>query len=126
MAAMSFSRSCIDLGRILKRKDGLNKLKIAPFQLGATRKSVDLLSEAVVLDFSFPFHLGMLQKGFELFDLTLKRTAFILCIMGTIGLSKSTWKIAQCTHLFAVSLGSTPQPVVPRPHRPSQLSSAED
>jgi len=84
MAAMSFSRSCIDLGRILRRKSGLNKLKTAPFQLGATRKSVDLLGKAVVFDFSFPFHLGMFQKGFELFDLTLKRTAFILYTIGTI------------------------------------------
>ena len=71
----------------------------------------------------------MLQKGLELFNLTLKRTAFVLCIMGTIGMSKSTlenkYKIALCTHLFAVSLGSTPQPAVPLPHTPLQLSSAE-
>jgi hypothetical protein len=90
MAAMSFSRSCIDLGMILRRKGGLNKHKIAPFQLGTTWKSVDLLGEAVVFDFSSPFHLGMLQKGFELFNLTFKGTAFILCTMGTIGMSKST------------------------------------
>jgi len=49
MAAMSFSRSCIDLEGILRRKGGLNKLEIALSQLGATQKSVDLLSEAVVL-----------------------------------------------------------------------------
>jgi hypothetical protein len=80
MAAMSFSRSCIDLERVSTRKGDRNNFKkVALFQLSATRKSIDLLSEAIVFDFSLPFDLGMFQKGFELFDLTLERTTFILC-----------------------------------------------
>ena len=52
---------------------------VIPFQLGTTRKGIDLLCEAIVFDLSLPFHLGMFQEGFELFDLTLKRTVFVLC-----------------------------------------------
>jgi hypothetical protein len=57
-------------------------LNVAPFQLGATGKSIDLFSEAIVFDFPLPFHLGMFQKGFELFDLALERTMLILCKTG--------------------------------------------
>lgn len=67
----------------------------------------------------------MFQKGFELLDLALKGTMFILCKTGPSEWASRPVETAMYTHLFAVSRGSTPQPVAPQPHTPSRLSSAE-
>jgi hypothetical protein len=72
MAAISFSKSCIELeGRQHEKVIAANR-KTTPLQLGTTRKSIDFLSENIVFYFLLPLFLSMLQAGFQLFNLAFE------------------------------------------------------